>query len=42
LVRDFQYCLHASHDRQWQEFYGQMAREHAELAHRCLERIKKG
>lgn len=42
LVRDFQYCMHASDDREWQEFYGKMAREQAELAHRCLERIKNG
>jgi len=28
--------------RQWQEFYGKMAREQAELANKCLEKIKQG
>mgnify|MGYP000910992115 CR=1 FL=1 len=40
LVRDFQYCLNHSQDKEWQEFYGTMAREQAELAHRCLEKTK--
>mgnify|MGYP000871437879 FL=1 len=42
LVRDFQYCMHAADDRQWQEFYGKMAREQAGLANKCLEKIKQG
>lgn len=41
LVRDFQHCLNNSQDIEWQEFYGSMAREQAELAHRCLEKAKR-
>ena len=42
LVRDFQYCLNNSDDQQWKEFFGAMAREQGELAHRSLDRIRKG
>lgn len=41
LVRDFQHCLNNAHDKEWQDFYGSLAREQAELAHRCLEKVKK-
>lgn len=39
LVRDFQYCLNTSDDKNWKEFYGTLARQQAELAHRCIERL---
>jgi hypothetical protein len=42
LVRDFQYCLNTSEEGQWKDFFGTMAREQGELAHRCLDRIRKG
>lgn len=41
LVRDFQYCLNTSDDQNWKEFYGTLARQQAELAHRCIERLHK-
>jgi|GEM_PF-1971651 len=41
LVRDFQYCVNSSEDRQWKDFFGSLAREQAELARRCLDRISK-
>lgn len=39
LVRDFQYCMNSADDQQWKDFYGALAREQAELAHRCLDRM---
>jgi hypothetical protein len=41
LIRDFQHCLNHSQDKEWQDFFGAMAREQAELAHRCLEKTKR-
>jgi hypothetical protein len=41
LIRDFQYCLNTSDDDSWKDFFGTLAREQAELAHRCLEKIAR-
>lgn len=41
LVRDFQYCLNNADDDQWKDFFGALAREQAELALRCKDRLGK-
>lgn len=39
LVRDCQHCLHATDESHWQNFFGQLAKEYGELAHRCLDKL---
>lgn len=40
LVRDCQFCMHQTSDPDMKDFFGQLARENGQLAHRCLDKIR--